>query len=70
MITCRIQFEEDIENLYKIFLPEIEASKTERAEYTLEKADKLILSIKARDIPRFKSYVSTVIKTLDAYSKA
>jgi tRNA threonylcarbamoyladenosine modification (KEOPS) complex Pcc1 subunit len=69
MITCTLEFDEEVDRLYDVFLPEVAQSKTNRAEYILKKTDKLLLTVKAKDLPRFMSYMSTVMKILDAYYK-
>jgi tRNA threonylcarbamoyladenosine modification (KEOPS) complex Pcc1 subunit len=70
MINCEITLKKNLDEIYKLFLPEIKQAKTKRAEYTLEKTNKsLRFVIEAKDIKSFKAFVNSIIKIIETYNK-
>ena len=65
---AEIVITEDIEKLYKCFLPEI--ASTARASINLEKNDnKLIFKINAKDCTALRAMINGVTKLLQIYEK-
>jgi tRNA threonylcarbamoyladenosine modification (KEOPS) complex Pcc1 subunit len=70
MIDAEIKVYDDIETVNKLFQPELEESKKDRASYTItKKKDCLIFKIKAKDIVAFKAMLNTITKILEVHEK-
>ena len=65
---AEITVTEDIDNIYKCFLPEI--ASTKRASINLKKTkDKVVFEIEAKDSVALRAMLNGVTKLLDVYEK-
>lgn len=67
MITCTIDVEENIDDLYKIFLSETLDSK--RATCSITKGKTLRFHIKAKDPVSMKAFTNSILKVIQTYDK-
>jgi len=67
MIKCRIELEDDVSDLYKIFLSETLSS--DRAECKVTKTDVLVFDIAAKDTVSMKAFVNSILKVIETYQK-
>ncbi len=69
MIECEITLTDDIENIHKLFLPELPV-RTNRAEYKIFKQkDALRIQVKAKDVTSMKAFVNSILKVLETHKK-
>ncbi len=58
----------NIDNLYEIFLPELESGFNDRAKFNIiKKGDKLNIKIFAKDVVALKAVINSVLKVLTIY---
>ena len=68
MITCTLRFEDNIEDLYKIFLSE--NLESDRAKCVISKDNKkLNFKITAKDPVSMKAFVNSILKIVQTYEK-
>lgn len=70
MISCSLTLDEDIDSIYNLFLPEMDFTKTKRAEFTINKtASKLSILITAKDFTSLKAFMSSIFKIIGSHKK-
>jgi len=68
MITCTLEIKENVEDLYKIFLPE--RLKSDRATCKItKKGGKLRFEINANDAVSMKAFLNSILKIIQTYDK-
>ena len=67
MITCRLVINEDVDDLYKIFLSEKLSS--DRAECKIKKNKELEFEITAKDPISMKAFLNSILKIIHVYQK-
>ncbi len=67
MITCTLKFEDNIDDLYKIFLSE--NLESDRAKCVMSKDKFLIFKITAKDPVSMKAFVNSILKVVQTYEK-
>ena len=67
MISCTLKVNENIDDLYKIFLSE--KLKSDRAECVITKTDVLLFEIKAKDPISMKAFLNSILKIIQTYDK-
>ena len=67
MITCELKFEEDIEELYRLFESDTLSSK--RASCRITKGKDLVFKIEAKDPVSMKAFLNSILKVVQTYRK-
>lgn len=67
MISCTLKVNENIDDLYKIFLSE--KLKSDRAECIITKDKALLFEIKAKDPVSMKAFLNSILKIIQTYDK-
>jgi tRNA threonylcarbamoyladenosine modification (KEOPS) complex Pcc1 subunit len=67
MITCILEFSENTEDLYKIYLSENLESK--RAKCVITKGKTLKFDITAKDPVSMKAFLNSILKIAQTYEK-
>lgn len=67
MISCTLKVNENIDDLYKIFLSE--KLKSNRAECIITKDKALLFEIKAKDPVSMKAFLNSILKIIQTYDK-
>jgi tRNA threonylcarbamoyladenosine modification (KEOPS) complex Pcc1 subunit len=67
MISCTLEINEDIDDLYQLFLPE--NLKSDRAECTIKKGKTLKFTITAKDPVSMKAFTNSVLNIIHTYQK-
>lgn len=68
MISCTLKVNENIDELYKIFLSE--KLKSERAECIItKKGNALLFEVKAKDPVSMKAFLNSILKIIQTYQK-
>lgn len=66
-MNCTLEVHENVEDLYKIFLPETLSSK--RATCTVEKDTALRFTLQAQDAVSMKAFLNSILKIIQIYDK-
>jgi len=67
MISCTLKVNENIDDLYKIFLSE--KLKSDRAECIITKNKELLFEITAKDPVSMKAFLNSILKIIQTYNK-
>ena len=67
MISCTLKIQENVDDLYKIFLSE--KLKSDRAECVIKKDNGLVFEIKAKDPISMKAFLNSILKIIHTYEK-
>jgi len=67
MISCSLELNTDVDDLYKIL--KSEELKSPRAHCTIKKNKRLILKIEAKDPVSMKAFLNTILKIIETYQK-
>ncbi len=67
MITCTLKVQDNVDELYEIFLSE--KLESDRAKCTIGKDKDLIIKIDAEDPVSMKAFVNSVLKIIQIYEK-
>ena len=67
MITCTLEFHDDVEDLYKLFLSEKISSG--RGDMKIKKGKSLFFEINAKDLVTMKIFLNSILKVVETYNK-
>ncbi|MEK6917049.1 MAG: hypothetical protein AABW92_04870 [Nanoarchaeota archaeon] len=67
MITCKLEIDENVEELYKIFLSE--KLQSDRASCNIKKGKTLVFEVKAKDSISMRAFMSSILKIIEIHNK-
>lgn len=67
IITCTLEFSDNIEDIYKICLSE--KLESERAKCVMSKGKSLKFNITAKDPVSMRAFVNSILKIVQTYDK-
>ena len=67
MITCKLEIDENVEDLYKIFLSE--KLQSDRAICNIKKGKTLVFEVKAKDPISMRAFTNSILKTIEIHDK-
>jgi len=68
MISCTLNVQEDVDDLYSLF--EAENLESSRAKCTIIKEKSLVFKITADDPVSMRAFISSILKIIETYNKS
>ena len=67
MITCELKVQDNIDDLYRIFMSE--KLDSDRANCKIKKNKNLVFEITAKDPVSMKAFLNSILKIINVYQK-